>query len=137
MTAGTPKAGPCVRRPRPTTGAGACAYALGVGSNGTINTSVFDATAPSDSQEVWPLVVQDVSASGIGVLLARRCEPGTELSVEVATGPNRPGWSLPVRVVRVRKDNYGHWMHGCAFLAPLDQPELIALLSHFGRTEPV
>jgi serine/threonine protein kinase len=111
-------------------------YAMGVGSNCTINASVFDPPdAASGAPELWPLVVQDVSATGIGVLLARRCEPGTELSVEVATGTGRPPRPLPVRVVRVRKDHFGHWLHGCTFLAPLPEPELNALLTHLGRSD--
>jgi hypothetical protein len=107
-----------------------------VGGNCTINTSVFDSAAESQSHELWPLVLQDVSATGIGLLLARRCEPGTELLVEV-TGPDRTVWALPVCVVRVRKDNYGHWMHGCAFLSPLDDSELAALLSYLSRADGV
>jgi serine/threonine protein kinase len=117
---------------------GCVRYALGVGSNCTINSNVFDPPeAPSDATELWPLVVQDVSATGIGLLLARRCEPGTELSVEVMTNPDRTPFCLPVRVVRVRKDNFGHWTHGCAFLTPLDEAELTALLGHLGRSDAV
>jgi hypothetical protein len=37
--------------------------------------------------------------------------------------------------VRVRKDNFGHWMHGCEFLSPLDEPALAALLAQIGRSE--
>jgi serine/threonine protein kinase len=134
MTAGAPK--PDTRNLTEADDRRGCErYALGVGTVGTINTSVFDDTAPADSQEVWPLVVQDVSATGIGILLARRCEPGTELSVEVPMGTNHQNWSLPVRVVRVRKDNHGHWMHGCIFLVPLDDEELEALIGHMGRTD--
>lgn len=115
---------------------GCVRYALGVGSNCTINASVFDPPdAPSGTNEVWPLVVQDVSATGIGLLLARRCEPGTELSVEVVIDAGRAPRCLPVRVVRVRKDNFGHWMHGCTFLTPLDETALTALLDHLGRAD--
>ena len=76
-------------------------------------------------------MVQDVSASGIGLLIARRCEPGTVLTVEAGLGSTRA--ALPVRVVRVRKDNFGHWVHGCAFLQPLAEQELYALVEHLGR----
>lgn len=135
LTAGTPK--PDARPPGGSDNRRGCVrYSVGVGSNCTINASVFDDGA-FGPREVWPLVVQDVSATGVGILLARRCEPGTELSVEVATGPDRAPRSLPVRVVRVRKDSYGHWTHGCAFLAPLDEPTLAALLGHLGRADGV
>jgi serine/threonine protein kinase len=113
-------------------------YSVGVGSSCIINSSLFDTPLHGDSPEqaaVWPLVVRDVSAGGIGILLARRCEPGTELAVELVTGGNRVTRSLPVRVVRVRKDTLGHWVHGCEFLAPLDEQELATVFSHLGRSD--
>jgi hypothetical protein len=134
VNAGTPKSDA-----RPTTAAtdnrrGCVRYALGVGSNCTISTSVFDTSAAAgNSTEVWPLVLQDVSATGAGLLLARRCEPGTVLAVEVAAGAAGEVRSLPARVVRVRKDSFGHWAHGCAFVTPLDGVELAALVDHLGR----
>jgi hypothetical protein len=103
-----------------------------MGANAVIHSSVFEGDQPSG--ELWPLVIQDVSVSGIGILLARRCEPGTELSVEILS-PDHETWSLPVRVVRVRRDQYGHWMHGCMFLTPLDEVELTTLLNQMGKPE--
>ena len=44
-------------------------------------------------------------------------------------GRNRVTRSLPVRVVRVRKDTLGHWVHGCEFLTPLDDQELATVFS--------
>ena len=44
--------------------------------------------------------------------------------------------SLPVRVVRIRRDSLGHWVHGCEFLTPLDEPALTAVLEHLGRVDP-
>jgi len=113
-------------------------YAVGVGSSCTINTSVFDSdpNLPPDATAVWALVVRDVSTSGIGILLARRCEAGTELLIELMTEANQVTRSLPVRVVRVRRDTLGHWVHGCEFLSPLDPPGLTAVLGHLGRVDP-
>lgn len=112
-------------------------YSLGMGANCVIYTSVFEGEPPSS--EVWPLVVQDVSVGGVGILLARRCEPGTELSVQLTSGNDvdHDTWSLPVKVVRVRKDQYGHWMHGCTFFAPLDEAELDAFLNCMSKPETV
>jgi hypothetical protein len=115
---------------------GCVRYALGVGSNCTISTSVFDAAdTPGDPSVVWPLLLQDVSATGVGLLLARRCEPGTVLSVEVVAGAEREVRRLAARVVRVRKDGFGHWAHGCAFVTPLAAAELDVLIDYLGRTD--
>ena len=110
-------------------------YALGIGSSGTIHDSVFD--SPFDdgpkSQEIWPLVIRDLSAGGVGILLARRCEVGTELLIELVAGPNRVSRTLPVRVVRVKRENHGHWAHGCQFLQELSEDEVASLLDHLSR----
>jgi serine/threonine protein kinase len=110
-------------------------YALGVGSSGTIHDSVFEAPHPDSpkSPEVWPLVVRDLSAGGVGILLARRCEVGTELLIELVAGPDRTPRTLPVRVVRVKRENHGHWAHGCQFLEVLAEDELASLLDHANR----
>ena len=113
-------------------------FAVGVGSSCTINTSVFDSD-PDDSSDAsasWPLLVRDVSSGGVGILLARRCEPGTELLIELMTENGQEPRSLPVRVVRVRRDSLGHWIHGCEFLSPLGSRELTAVLEYLGRVDP-
>jgi hypothetical protein len=70
-----------------------------------------------------------VSVSGIGVLLARRFEVGTELSIELALGPGA-SHHVPVRVVRVQPERAGHWVHGCMFDRPLTDEQLNALLKY-------
>ena len=100
-------------------------YPLAVGSFGVVNTDVH---AGREGQETWPLVVQNVSTSGVGVLLARRFEPGTELFVELQVEPSSPPQRLTVRVVRVQSETAGHWVHGCEFDSPLSEKQLKALL---------
>jgi serine/threonine protein kinase len=78
--------------------------------------------------EQWPLIVRDVSQTGIGILLARRFEPGTELAVEGAPGPNGRPELLPAHVVRVQPEQAGHWIHGCTFDKPLHPEQFRALL---------
>jgi hypothetical protein len=111
-------------------------YALGVGSSGTIHDSVLEPPHPDapKSQEVWPLIVRDLSAGGVGLLLARRCEVGTELLIDLAAGPDRTPRTLPVRVVRVKRENHGHWAHGCQFLQLLSEEEVASLLDHAARS---
>ena len=75
-------------------------------------------------------MVRDLSNGGCGVLLARRFEPGTELSIELSTGPDATPRRLSARVVRVEPEKAGHWVHGCAFPARITDDELAALLKH-------
>jgi hypothetical protein len=103
-------------------------HAVGLGASCAIDTAVC-----GGSRELWPLVVRDVSATGIGVLLARRFEPGTDLSIELADRPDAPRRSLPVRVVRVVAESLGHWAHGCAFFTPLTERDLTELVAETDR----
>jgi serine/threonine protein kinase len=101
-------------------------HPLGVGTFATVDTAVYGGTGETD--ELWPLVVRDVSAGGIGVLLARRFEMGTELTIELTTGNDSSPRMLAARVVRIEPEKNGHWVHGCAFRHPLSQEELDALV---------
>ena len=101
-------------------------HPLGFGTFGRIDTAVYGGTGETD--ELWPLVVRDVSAGGIGVLLARRFEMGTELTIELTAGPDQSPRQLPARVVRIEPEKNGHWVHGCAFRQPLTADELNALV---------
>jgi serine/threonine protein kinase len=103
-------------------------HALDVGSCGVIDTNVFRG-AP-ENEEFWPLVIRDLSVGGVGVLLARRFELGTELSIEVSAGPDAPPRRLSARVVRVVPEKNGHWVHGCAFPQHLAEDELDRLLKY-------
>jgi hypothetical protein len=83
-----------------------------------------------DAEEMWPLVVTDVSSGGLGVLLARRFEPGTELSIELGAGPHAAPRRLSAWVVRVQPESAGHWIHGCVFANSLPDDEVAALLKY-------
>ncbi|MBA4187619.1 MAG: hypothetical protein C0467_06325 [Planctomycetaceae bacterium] len=102
-------------------------HRLIVGTSATIDTAVFG--GGNETEEEWPLVVRDVSVSGIGVTLARRFEPGTELTVELADEPSAIPSKFAIRVVRVKSESAGQWLHGCEFVNPLVDSELTALLA--------
>jgi serine/threonine protein kinase len=70
--------------------------------------------------EGWPAIVRDLSVRGVGLVLARRFEPGTAFAVRL-DGVDR---DLLVHVKRVQPDVVGHWSHGCEFEAPLDDFEV-------------
>lgn len=104
-------------------------HTVGAGTRCVIDTSVC-----GGSHEMWPLVVRDVSTTGIGVLLARRFEPGTDLCIEFWSGRDGQSRSLAVRVVRVTSEPLGHWAHGCIFHMALSEAELAELTAESGRS---
>lgn len=102
-------------------------YSLRVGSCVTIDS---DLHGREDSRERWPLVVRDVSTDGIGVLLARRFEPGTDFRIDLPVNCANGAKTITARVVRVESERAGHWIHGCAFARPLNGEQVKALLKY-------
>ncbi len=91
---------------------------------GVIDTNVFGGS--EDSEEFWPLVNSRLVGWRCGVLLARRFEMGTELSIELSAGPDLlADWRRSV--VRIVPEKSGHWIHGCEFTKPLSEEELYTL----------
>jgi serine/threonine protein kinase len=98
-------------------------FALQLGCSGGVDSSIHAGGKP----EMWPLIVRDVSTTGLGVLVARRFEVGTELSVDLSQDPSKPR-PVTVRVVRVQRERAGHWIHGCLFERSLTDEQLRALV---------
>lgn len=96
-------------------------YPVAWGSYGVVDPCVLGGAV--ELEEFWPLVIRDLSRGGVGLLLARRFEVGTELSIELSTGLELPPRRLAVKVVRVVPETAGHWIHGCMFLHPLGDNE--------------
>jgi serine/threonine protein kinase len=96
--------------------------AVTLGANCVIETGLHG--GEDGSIEAWPMVLRDVSGHGIGFLLARRFEAGTELTVEFGGGSAA---RLKARVVRVVPEALGHWLHGCVF-DPVPTPEQLTAL---------
>jgi serine/threonine protein kinase len=97
-------------------------FGIGVGCS-----VVVDPNLHGGGEERWPLLIRDLSVGGIGILLARRFEPMTELAIEAATRPDGTTERLPARVVRVEPAGTGHWVHGCEFVRPLADEQMRAL----------
>jgi serine/threonine protein kinase len=81
----------------------------------TIDTDVFPGGTAGN--ETWPATVYDLSAQGVGLILARRFEPGTVFTIELEGGIRKQPRALTARVVRVQPDSFGHWFHGCTFVS--------------------
>jgi hypothetical protein len=97
-------------------------YRCSLGTSCTLEPSFhLGANAPEDS---WPATVQDVSTGGIGLLLARRFEPGTVLTLDLQETDGTIARTLSARVNHVKPEGLGHWLHGCSFRETLSQEEL-------------
>jgi hypothetical protein len=83
----------------------------------------------SKQREVgWDATVCDISSTGIGLLLSRRFEPGTLLTVEIAQeGQKR---LLVARVVRTSPQPEGGWLVGCRLASSLTEDEVQLLLGN-------
>jgi hypothetical protein len=83
-------------------------------------------TAPR--RESWPASVRDLSTSGIGIIVNRRFEPGTLLTVDLEDVDRTAHRSLLVRVMRTAQEAPNGWVHGCAFTHPMSEAELLDLM---------
>jgi hypothetical protein len=81
--------------------------------------------APGD--QLWTCEIQDISFTGLALVLRRWFGPGTALVVQPFADPaDAP--ALVACVKRARPHGGGFWHHGCRFLKPLNENELRALL---------
>lgn len=89
--------------------------------------SSFHADA-ADNGETWPATVMDISVGGLALVLGRRFEPGTVLSLEWSGRDANQTSTLLLRVLYAKPQGFGHWLVGGAFLQQLTSEELQALL---------
>jgi hypothetical protein len=75
--------------------------------------------------EPWPIVLRDVSATGVGLLCEKPLSVGTYLAVELPNGAGDSFRKLArVRVVAVRRQPDGRWHIGCTFEQRLSDEEV-------------
>ncbi|HWG46615.1 MAG TPA: serine/threonine-protein kinase [Gemmataceae bacterium] len=74
----------------------------------------------------WSATIRDISASGVGLILNRRFEPGTVLRVKLPGSSSRRLYL--VRVVRVETHSARTWLVGCIFPRRLSDEEVKSLL---------
>jgi CheY-like chemotaxis protein len=82
---------------------------------------------PARTAELWLGRLRDISVSGIRLLLDRRFEVGTLLTLDLP-GSNGSAHRLLARVVRLTSGNDGHWELGCHFTYIIREDELCALV---------
>jgi hypothetical protein len=78
--------------------------------------------------EAWSAMVRDLSTGGVGILVNRRFEPGTLLSVELQDVEQTVARVLLVRVVRITRQDQETYLLGCAFTTKLSDADLLALM---------
>src|SRR5947208_11115222 len=66
----------------------------------------------------WWGNICDISTTGMGLLISRQFEPGTQLVIEALT-VQEAFEPLQVRVIRATKQARGGWLHGCEFAGQL------------------
>jgi serine/threonine protein kinase len=79
-------------------------------------------------QTQWPAQVVNLSVGGIGLVVARRFEPGTTFSVELTSSNGKVQRSREVRVRRVGPADAKHWYLGGTLSEKLTREELRLLL---------
>jgi hypothetical protein len=81
-----------------------------------------------DTDAGWPATIQNLSSGGIGLVLARRFEPGTLLSFRLEAVSEGSSHTVLARVVRVSPRFNGGWTLGCIFTRKLEVDEVQALV---------
>jgi hypothetical protein len=85
----------------------------------------------------WPARAVNISANGIALVLNRRFERGTILSIGLESADGQTARSMLVRVVYAKGQDDGSWRMGCVFASELGDEELQAFKAKRLRpTEP-
>ena len=83
--------------------------------------------ARSDNDIMWPAMVRAISAERVVLLLQRRFEPWTSLSLLLPDGSGSTS-SVVARVTRVEAFAAGGWLIDCSLVASINEEQLNAVL---------
>ena len=92
--------------------------------------------ARSDNDIMWPAAVRGITAERIVLLLKRRFEPRTGLSLLLPEPGSDSTSSVVARVTRVEFFANGRWLLDCSFVTPLNEEQLSAVLLADKKTAP-
>src|SRR5262249_33668980 len=79
-------------------------------------------------EKCWSARVNDISVGGLRLIVPRRFEPGTLLTVRIDSPDLKSHTTQLVRVVRLSHDKPRQWTLGCVFIHPLNAAELKSIL---------
>jgi serine/threonine protein kinase len=100
-------------------------YPCSVDSACRRNTSIH---ADDEHVDEWEATIQDLSVKGAGLIVNRRFEIGTMVTLEFPTSGSASRRSVDMRVNRVHRAGRGLWFIGGSFTRPLDKKEVQSLL---------
>lgn len=91
-------------------------------------TSCEPTSVRGDRDIKWSATINDISVGGIGMILQRRYEPGTGLTIELPDSASDTTYTVLARVVHVKKRRDGRWHLGCNFVSELSEEEVETLI---------
>jgi serine/threonine protein kinase len=124
--------GASLRRPRKSTGAkgkerrAAVRYECALPTRCTVYLSLHEEETDSIAQ--WDAQVCDLSVLGIGLLVVRRFEPGSELEVVLSSSDGVTSLTRRMHAVRVERADSRRWFIGGPLTERLTKEELRSLL---------
>ena len=81
-----------------------------------------------DEETLLRAWILNLSATGIGLLLDRSMEPGTQLIIHLKSTSTGAFYDLPARIAHATVQGNGEWLIGCELAQKLRQDDLDALL---------
>jgi hypothetical protein len=88
---------------------------------------VISCIVRASRERIWGRV-RDVSTTGMGFIVPKQVEPGTELEIELKSAVLLPEWHLRGRVIHATPRASGSWQIGCQFHEPLTDEQVRSLL---------
>src|ERR1700722_11711371 len=78
----------------------------------------------SGDEARWSAIVSDISQGGVRLQVSRRYQPGAGLAIELPAKDGQENCTFFAKVVHVRVQADGLWVHGCQFVSPLSHDEI-------------
>ena len=82
----------------------------------------------ADPEAPWPVEVQNISPSGIGLRVERDLEPGALLTLDLQDPSGQVRTSILARVIHVAEQEGGRRALGCNFIRELSEADLKSLV---------
>ena len=86
------------------------------------------AETAAEPETAWPGEIIDICCGGIKLSLGRRFQPGTPLVIELPGENNEPSRYLQVRVIHIKPESDGQWIHGCELRVHLSDDDVQTLV---------